>query len=195
MTNSNEPQAVGAGTLFDYLAAARRAAQEAPTDGPGQPEAYAMPAAPVVGAAPPTYTSPAPPPSMPQAAVAEPPAPVVTESLRNLDLTVEPPRPDTRSEFDALAAARVALKPTVDESTEAPPPPVTIAPIAVAPIVVAQPAAEAPVEAPTAEHTPRPRPHPARARRRRPSQRNPSARRPQSGSRRRQARRLGKARP
>ena len=155
MTNSNEPQAMGAGTLFDYLAAARRAAQEAPTDGPGQPEAYAMPSAPVIGVASPAYTAPAPPTSTPQAAVAEPPAPVVAEPVRNLDLTVESPTPDTHSEFDALAWSRVGLKPAVDESTEPPPPPV-----AVAPIVVAQPAAGVKADEPVAEHTPRPRPHP-----------------------------------
>ena len=159
MTNSNEPQAMGAGTLFDYLTAARRAAQEAPTDGPGQPEAYAMPPAPVIGVASPAYTAPAPPASTPQAAVAEPPAPVVAEPMRNLDLTVEPPTPDTHSEFDALAWSRGGLKPAVDESTEPPPPPVVVAPI-----VVAQPAAkvtaDGPLAAPVAEHTPRPRPHP-----------------------------------
>ncbi len=159
MTNSNEPQAMGAGTLFDYLAAARRAAQEAPTDGPEQPEAYVMPSAPVIGVASPAYAAPAPLTSTPQAAVAEPPAPVVAEPVRNLDLTVEPPTPDTHSEFDALAWSRGGLKPAVDESTEPLPPPV-----AVAPIVVAQPATEvtaaAPIAAPVAEHTPRPRPHP-----------------------------------
>ena len=154
MSNSNEPQAMGAGTLFDYLAAARRAAQDAPSDGPGQPEAYAASAdgppvapAPVIGAPAPSYTAPAPRP------VAEPVA-------RNLDLTVEPPRPDTHSEFDAIAGARVAAHPAVDESTEAPPPPVA-ASAPIAPVVVAQPsAAAAMTEAPVAEHAPRPRPHP-----------------------------------
>jgi len=151
MSNSNEPQAMGAGTLFDYLAAARRAAQEAPSDGPGQYEAYA---APVIGA--PAHTAPTP--------AAEP-------TVRNLDLTVEPPRPDTRSEFDVPSWPRVALRPTTDESTEAPPPPVATAPTAppvavgapaapIAPIVVAQPSAEARAETPKAEHTPRPHPHP-----------------------------------
>lgn len=131
MSNSNEPQAMGAGTLFDYLAAARRAAQDAPSDGPGQHEAYVAPA----------------------------PRPVAEPAARNLDLTVEPPRPDVRSEFDAIGAVGVATRlAAVDESTEAPPPPV--APVAVAPIVVVQPSAAATTEAPVAEHTPRPRPHP-----------------------------------
>ncbi len=155
MSNSNEPQAMGAGTLFDYLAAARRAAQDAPTDGPGQPEAYGAPVigASVIGA--PAATAPA---------YAVPPAPTIAiptieVPVRHLDLTVEPPRPDTRSEFDAIAGARVAARPAVDESTEAPPPPVAIsAPIA--PVVVAQSSVEATAAAPVAEHTPRPRPHP-----------------------------------
>ena len=148
MANSNEPQAMGAGTLFDYLAAARRAAQDAPSDGPGQPEAYLAPAppAPVIGAPAPSYAAPR------STAVAEPVEP-------NLDLTVEPPKPDTRSEFDLIAAAAPVARPVVDESTEAPPPPAAIsAPIA--PVVVAQPSAEATAGPPVAEHTPRPHPHP-----------------------------------
>lgn len=148
MANSNEPQAMGAGTLFDYLAAARRAAQDAPSDGPGQIEAYVAPVAPapVIGAPAPSYAAPAPRPA------AEPVA-------RNLDLTAEPARPDTRSEFDTVTGTRVIMRPVVDESTDAPPPPVAVS-TPIAPVVVAQPSAGAMAEPPVAEHAPRPRPHP-----------------------------------
>lgn len=141
MTNSNDPQAMGAGTLFDYLAAARRAAQEAPSDGPGQHEAYV---APVIGV------------------TAQTPSAQAPTAGRGLDLTVEPPRPDVRSEFDVIAEARSAMQPVVERADVTPPiaamPTAVTPPTAAAPSIVAQPSETA--MAPVAEHAPRPHPHP-----------------------------------
>ncbi len=105
-TGGSDP--MGAGTLFDYLSAARRTAQLESQDGPGR-VGWASPAAPGSEG----HESPP---------VRSKPTPSATiESAETLDLSAEPAPGDVASEFDITAtpAAVVVDDETDTDSTEA----------------------------------------------------------------------------